>query len=143
MLRCGEGGIAVVNVWSLSALGTYKKMVVDKIQTVLTAMPGMTIVLLPHIASCTFRKLGKKQSMGRPGKELPEAGPSEGEEGPEPPASGGEEDHDYDEQGCLPDSITKAYSRLAPKLLAMHHHSRPRSPCKTLRALVLQLRIIA
>ena len=89
----------------------HRKQVVDKLQIAMNTMTGMTLVFMPNIPSDTFRKLNRIETIGSPRQPSVEQ--------LDEPASGGEEDHDFDdERGCLPDVLTKAHSKLPPKLLA-------------------------
>ena len=74
----------------------------------MNTMTGMTLVFMPNIP---FRQLNRIETMGSPRQPSVEQ--------LDEPASGGEEDHDFDdERGCLPDVLTKAHSKLPPKVLA-------------------------
>ena len=64
VLRVSEDEIAVVNIWPLNALGTFKKQVVDRMKVSLTALPGVTLVFLTLLPSDTHTKVDKKSSMG-------------------------------------------------------------------------------
>ena len=106
--------IAVVNVWALSALGTYKSQVVHQIHSILRSMPGIHLVYLPLVPSDTHARTNKFTSLGACQQdEQSAAGADDGS------ASGGENDHDFNlDEGCLPEVLTKAAAKLPPKILA-------------------------
>ena len=64
VLRVSEDEIAVVNIWPLNALGTFKKQVVDRMKVSLTTLPGVTLVFLTLLPSNTHMKVNKKSSIG-------------------------------------------------------------------------------
>ena len=123
VLRLNDSDIAVVNIWSLSALGTYKRQIVQKIQQSVGVLPGVSIVYLPVAPSDSYRKVDKFSTLG------PKSG------GPGPASGGrddgdddmfgvgdgddGSEDHDFNlDEGCLPEVLTSAAKMLPPKVLA-------------------------
>ena len=121
VLRVNEDEIAVVNIWPLNALGTFKKQVVDRMKVSLSALPGVTLVFLTLLPSDTHMKVNKKSSIGS----LPsDRGKGSGDE----LESGSELDHDFDiEEGCLPDVLTKAHAKMpdATQVSSQEHGQGP------------------
>jgi len=111
--RVNASELAVVNIWALSALGTYKSQIVRQIQSTLLNLPGIHVVYLPLVPTDTHAKVNKFTSLGS-SQEQSAAGSDDNES-----ASGGENDHDFNlDEGCLPEVLTKAAAKLPPKILA-------------------------
>jgi len=106
--------MAVVNVWALSALGTYKSQVVHQVTSKLRSLPGIHLVYLPLVPSDSHARTNKFTSLGARQQDAQSAdGADDGS------ASGGENDHDFNlDEGCLPEVLTKAAAKLPPKVLA-------------------------